>query len=119
MRKQSSQPSALGTTSRMAATCGSVSIVSIVVSANACRSRRADGVRRVLIITRVASLKLSSRPVTVLHPLQVLVDELDRHRPFADRGRDPFDRPAAHVSGREHAGTAGLEQERLAPADPG
>src|SRR5262249_37504910 len=52
------------------------------------------------------------------HFFQVLVDELDRHRPFADGRGDALDRPGAHVPCREHAGAAGLQQERLPPERP-
>lgn len=43
---------------------------------------------------------------------QVLPHELYRHRAFADRGRDPFGRAAAHVPGGEHAGQVRLQQRR-------
>jgi hypothetical protein len=39
------------------------------------------------------------------------VDELDRHRPLADRRGDALDRAGAHVPRREHAGPAGLQQD--------
>ncbi len=40
----------------------------------------------------------------------MLADEADGDRAFADGGRYPLDRPAAHVPGREHAGQAGFQQ---------
>ena len=48
----------------------------------------------------------------------MLVDELDGHRPLADPGGDPLDRPAADVAGREDAGHVRLEQERLPGEGP-
>ena len=45
---------------------------------------------------------------------QVAVDEVDRDRPFADRGRDALDRLVPHVTRREDAGDARFEQIRLA-----
>ena len=41
-----------------------------------------------------------------------LVNEGDRNRSFADRGRDTFDVAAAYVSDGEDAGTARFEEER-------
>ena len=41
------------------------------------------------------------------------MDELDRHRALADGRGDALDRAGAHVAGGEHAGPAGLQQERL------
>ena len=52
------------------------------------------------------------------HLLQVLMDELDRHAPLADRRGDTLDQARVHVSRREHAGPAGLQKERLPPARP-
>jgi len=43
---------------------------------------------------------------------EVLVDQSHGHRTFADGRRDPFDRAAAHVAGREDAGQARLEQRQ-------
>lgn len=40
--------------------------------------------------------------------LQMLVDELDGHRPLADGRRHPLDRPGLDVSGRDHPRPAGL-----------
>ena len=36
---------------------------------------------------------------------QVAVHEIDRHRTFTDRRRDPLHRVEPNVAGREHAGT--------------
>jgi hypothetical protein len=35
--------------------------------------------------------------------VEMLMDQPDRHRALADRGRDSLDRAAAHVADREHA----------------
>ena len=42
---------------------------------------------------------------------QILVNELDGNRAFADRRRDPLDRAMAHIPGDEDARHAGFEQE--------
>ena len=46
------------------------------------------------------------------------VDELDRHRSFADRGRAALDRAGADVACREHAGYVVCEQEFALAACP-
>ena len=48
--------------------------------------------------------------------VEVLVDEADGHGALADGGGHPLDRPAAHVADGEHAGLAGLQQQRPAAA---
>ena len=47
-----------------------------------------------------------------------LVHELDGHRPLADGRRDSLDRAGSHVAGGEHAGPAGLQQERIPAVGP-
>ena len=56
-------------------------------------------------------LKFSLEPQAFLL-VQHLVNERDRDRAFADRGRDALDVAAAHVADREDAGPARFEQIR-------
>src|SRR5215472_7699133 len=50
---------------------------------------------------------------------QVAVDKGNGGRAFADRRSDPFDRSAAHVTGGEHPGQAGLQRQRQRQAAGG
>src|SRR5215469_132865 len=47
-------------------------------------------------------------------PAEVLADEADGDRALADGGSYPLDRAAAHITGREHAGHAGVQQVGIA-----
>src|SRR5262245_14116004 len=49
---------------------------------------------------------------------EILVDEGDSHRALADGGGDALDGVGADVARGEHAGSAGLEHERLAAQRP-
>jgi len=62
--------------------------------------------------------RLKLKPRVPLHLFEILVDELHRHRAFADRRGDALDRTRAYVSGGEHARMAGLEQVRRAGGLP-
>src|SRR5262245_24141868 len=42
------------------------------------------------------------------------MDELDRHRPFPDRGCDALDRTVSHVPGEERSGLARFQEIRVA-----
>src|SRR5215470_11924133 len=49
---------------------------------------------------------------------QRAMDQGNGGRAFADRRSDPFDRSAAHVTGGEHPGQAGLQRQRQAAGGP-
>src|SRR6516165_2526963 len=49
---------------------------------------------------------------------QVAVHQGDGGRAFANRGSDPLDRSAAHVTGCEHPGQAGLQRQWRAAGAP-
>src|SRR5712692_11940352 len=53
-----------------------------------------------------------------LHFAQVLMDELHRHRSFADTGSYAFYRTMAHITNGKNAGSIGLEQERISVECP-
>src|SRR6267378_2228215 len=52
-----------------------------------------------------------------LHFAQVLMDELHRHRSFADSRSHTFYRTVAHIAHGKNAGNIGLKQERI-PVEP-
>ena len=56
------------------------------------------------------NVDLHEPPPVPLGAGEILVDELDGDGAGTDRGRDPFDRPVAHVADREDTGNAGLHR---------
>src|SRR4029078_5852575 len=60
----------------------------------------------------------STRAPSGAETAQILVDQGDRHRAFADRRRDALDRALAHVARDEEARMARLEEERRAIERP-
>src|SRR5438309_207316 len=58
----------------------------------------------------------AKKRASILQLLEILMDELDRHRAFADRRGDTLDRTGPHVSGGEYAGPTGLQEVRMSCA---